>query len=833
MQHLMDAETVYGAAPAAPGADIDVVLEPLSRPELGEIRIDGVLAVGRNEPPFATCGDDVLVMLSRRHARVFCEDGAVYVADLESRNGTTVNRAAVGRQPCRLRDGDEIGFGGVLSMRVRITPRAAKARSASAFTLTLTPERSTPGFDAIVVTRFPFLVGKADPAFARAPGGGLQLGYLSRRHAHIFLKSGQAWIEDLASTNGTFVDGVRLQEHAVPLHDGELVAFGGDHYTYRVGIEKAPAPAAVQPQAIGEPQARSAHPAHAEPPPAAPDKTTFIVAPTSFLQIFCAEAEADAAGAPTAAAPEPAAERASQPRAGVVAELVAVFSDGPAPHAAHAWRTRHWGAVAAAVVGAVVLASWLAGAFDPSIKELIDRGEHARAAALADQSLERRPDDAEVRALATEAALKAHVPAWLDKLAARDFDGARGVIGALAALGQRNPDLGPLVAELEWLGQWQQLLAARGGPDQPIRIYADEQQIGAAIERWNRDTGLHQRALARIASYVPSFGAPYAEALTQLRKLQSEATVYLAAIERLKAALDSELGRDRPEALEPMLKDYAARYPGLGGLDAVREDLARLLAIREARAGKGRLFALLRQARFATPPFQQAFAALRNSGQLPPAELVGQYDTATQLWIDGQPGAQAALQRIASGRWADTLTAELQRRQAVAAQFAALQSARAAGGSIDQLLALREALDPAEDAHFVRATQAELAQQNDAVTARAQQALVQARALWQAYRDGGAIEAAQRVETTISAPYRAKARLLAEAGHHAEQSARLHALVRADAGRTGDAADPSAAIVEEIRAEARLQRSALQDLRNVLEPELLRNKLALLGGSAP
>ena len=56
----------------------------------------------------------ILEMLSRRHARIFCEDGVVYLADLDSRNGTTVNRTAVTQAPCRLLDGDEVCFGGVL-----------------------------------------------------------------------------------------------------------------------------------------------------------------------------------------------------------------------------------------------------------------------------------------------------------------------------------------------------------------------------------------------------------------------------------------------------------------------------------------------------------------------------------------------------------------------------------------------------------------------------------------------------------------------------------------------------------------------------------------------
>ncbi|HEX6364202.1 MAG TPA: FHA domain-containing protein, partial [Albitalea sp.] len=81
------------AATPAVAHDLDVVLQPLSRPDLPAIRLDeGMLAIGRNEPPFASCGEDVLAMLSRRHARVFCEGGAAWVADLGSCNGTTVNR---------------------------------------------------------------------------------------------------------------------------------------------------------------------------------------------------------------------------------------------------------------------------------------------------------------------------------------------------------------------------------------------------------------------------------------------------------------------------------------------------------------------------------------------------------------------------------------------------------------------------------------------------------------------------------------------------------------------------------------------------------------------
>ncbi|MFL6693886.1 MAG: FHA domain-containing protein [Ramlibacter sp.] len=810
-------------------SDLDIVLKPLSRPELGEIRVDGVLAVGRAEQPFATYQDDIVVMLSRRHARIFIEAGVVYVADLESRNGTTVNRAAVGPSPSPLRDGDELCFGGVLSYRMEITPRA-KPRP-DAFTLTLSPASESSGLETLVITRFPFLVSKTEGVLCRQRGEhAAQLGYLSRRHAHIFLKGGGAWIEDLGSTNGTFVDGLRLRECAVPLQDGALLAFGGDHFTYRVGIPQTAEPA--EPDLPGRRE-----PARAEPPrPAAnrsaAGKTTFVAAPTSFLEIFCVEnalhgnTDGDISTVPAVVDQAPARRRPRGRAVALWSELASVFQGQDEVGTRRGtWR------IGALVVVLVLVGAGLYwwGESDRKLKALVAQGDYAQASLLADRSLEQRPEDAELKALATEAALKANVPAWLAKVAARDFDGASAVTTAMSRLTPRNPELRPMVAELEWLGQFERLVTERGGPDKPIRIYADEDSIAALVDRWNNDTRDHQRALARIASHVPQFEAPYAEALTQVRRLQSEATVHLGAIERLKATIAAELKRDRPEALDPVLKDVAEKYPGLGGLDSVRQDLDRFLEIRsEARAGqRGRLFALMLKARFATPPFQERFRALEANGQLPPADLVQKYQAATKAWNDGEVTASlAALRQMATGPWAGPLQRELDRRQAIATQFATLQPSRGASGYAEQLLAFRLALDPEEDVHFARATQADLEQQKDKVLARAQDSMNRARTLWQDYRNQGAIEASQRSESVISGPFGTRARLLSDASSSAQQAMQMYAQLGAASP------DESAAVRDEIKAEAQLQRNALRELRNVLDPELLKSKLALLGDTS-
>jgi pSer/pThr/pTyr-binding forkhead associated (FHA) protein len=828
---LANDETGALAMQATMNHDLEVVLKPLSRPELGEIRIsDGVFAVGRNEQPFASYGPDVMVMLSRRHARLFCEGDAVYLADLESRNGTTVNRAKVAQTPSRLKDGDEICFGGVLSYRVQISSRTAAAPPQGVM-LTLTPAAERSDLEPIVIGRFPFLISKTDATFARYRAAyPKQLDFLSRRQAHVFLKGGKPHIEDLASTNGTFLDGERLQERAVELQDGMLLAFGGEHFVYKVGIERAGAFDADEThngQPIGATAALDAKPAN-------PGKTTFVAAPDSFLEIFCAETETPpSAAAGDSAAPaaaelakvEPLKRRSRGRVAALVSELVGVLAGGERKRV----RRNAWIAVGAVVMLAAVgvgLSWWVRS--ERALKDMIDRGEYAQAAIQADQALQRDPDNVELKALSTEAALKAKVPEWLAKLAARDHDGARAVLAELTAFGRRNPELPPLVSELQWLGSLEQLTTSRGA-DAPIRIYADEEQIAAVIERWNRDTRDHQRALGRIASYVPQFNAPYAEALTRLRKLQSDATVYLAAIERLKATITTEMARDRAENLQPVLKEYAQKYPALGGLDTLRQELTRYVDIkREARARKpGRLFALMRQARFVTPPLRDSVQAMTANGQLPSAAIVRQYEAATQAWKDGQTSqALASLRSMVTGPWAEAAATELQRKQTVLEQFTALQAARNASDHADRLIAFRESLDADEDSFFARSTQADLDRQRDQVIARAQNLSNRARALWQEYRSGGAIDAALRIETSISNRFRNQARLLSEAKQTAQRGTDMYALLGTAAS------DASLAIRDEIAAEAQLQRTALLELRNVLDPQLVREKLALLGESA-
>ena len=69
------------------------------------------------------------------------------------------------------------------------------------------------------------MISKADAAFARYKDEyPHQVNYLSRRHAHIFLKNGVPFVEDLGSTNGTMVNGESVQEKQ--LNHGDRLTIG-------------------------------------------------------------------------------------------------------------------------------------------------------------------------------------------------------------------------------------------------------------------------------------------------------------------------------------------------------------------------------------------------------------------------------------------------------------------------------------------------------------------------------------------------------------------------------------------------------------------------------
>ncbi len=114
----------------------------------------------------------------------------------------------------------------ITARRQRPVPAEAPASSRSARSTTTTPRR------VLVVTEGPLKgttlpLGNVSVVVGRAPDCALVVedDYASTRHARIYPHQGGWYVEDLGSTNGTFVDGERL-EGPQPLSLGTSVQIG-------------------------------------------------------------------------------------------------------------------------------------------------------------------------------------------------------------------------------------------------------------------------------------------------------------------------------------------------------------------------------------------------------------------------------------------------------------------------------------------------------------------------------------------------------------------------------------------------------------------------------
>src|SRR5256885_11432318 len=92
----------------------------------------------------------------------------------------------------------------------------------------------------------------SDVVLGRDPGAEIVLtdpsNEVSRRHARIVIRGTEAVLEDLASTNGTYVNGERLAGEPYALRAGDQVKLGG----CTLEFVPAPAPAPARPESEGE-----------------------------------------------------------------------------------------------------------------------------------------------------------------------------------------------------------------------------------------------------------------------------------------------------------------------------------------------------------------------------------------------------------------------------------------------------------------------------------------------------------------------------------------------------------------------------------------------------
>ncbi len=848
---------------------LSLCLEPISHPDLGEIVVAGCLvAIGRMESPFSAHPNDAVSKLSRRHARIFQEQGRFYLTDLASRNGTTLNGERVSQKPVPLADTDIIGFADIrYRVALRIREPLLEAAPKVPLRLMLVP-LGMAGCNPIEISLFPFLVSKSDGVFSQHPEMFKDcLNYISRRHAHLYLVDDTIFIEDLNSTNGTFVNGDRLEEHARQLQDGDIVAFGNPDRRFRAQViwpyngltntaetEVAASIGAwreaeevtsvtenlasiwsgTDRSAVPESDASAAPAVGTEPEPGHDvemEHGTILVDKASpFLDIFYdRDADAGAEDAVALASEATKAQSDSHSRRKMHkisvfwSELKGALRDEPGK------KSR-----IPVVLGALVLVLGVGlvwyqrGAPERQINALLEQGDYAAGAALATRYLGEQPDNEAVGRLAKRAILKQLMPGWQQRIEAGDFDRAAALIAQTRSLTSSHSDLSALIDLIEWMTRLARY-SQRQTDESALVIYRDETTLRGLTDQWQRDATDNRLRLGRILREVPDFKNLHAEVMSQLRLLQSYETVYLKASDALKQEINDLLAQGQLPPLRALINSFQQKYPKVGGTERLLADLNDYLRLQQL-LDQRHLVALLRQWRqttLRTPPFQ-LHASERIASVLPPETVANRYLESDAAWRAGH--AQQAitlLEPLTELPWGDVATATIARYQQVHQGSEALTSVQQQSDYPEQLVRFYRQLHQGSDGYYLQRLQPAFSEARDKLLKRAESQFLEAETYWLAYHSVGGITGLLRLEESVSRSFRQRATELSKAlqyltlgsGHYQQLDM--------------DYPPRWASLRHHVLSELKRQRSWLTDLEKVLPEKLVKGKLELLPQPTP
>ena len=157
--------------------------------------------------------------VSRKHARLFSRGGRFWIEDLSSSNGVKVNGVSISG-PTALDVTSAIEIGG---FRLALVPSEAEAAASERLILM--------GRSAVVTGReYPLAPGQV--AVGRGADNIVVIDdpSISRHHAVLVVQGAEVAVEDLQSSNGTFVNGKRVARHV--LQPGDDVRFGNIAFSF-------------------------------------------------------------------------------------------------------------------------------------------------------------------------------------------------------------------------------------------------------------------------------------------------------------------------------------------------------------------------------------------------------------------------------------------------------------------------------------------------------------------------------------------------------------------------------------------------------------------------
>ncbi len=184
--------------------------------------VDQRLTIGRDKANGLAIDDEGL---SLHHAELRQEDGKLFVWDAGSVNGTFLNGEKVA-QKAEVKAGDVLRFHLIEILITDPAKGAAQPLPAAIkrdIEKPVLPQWQLKAMTGAISGKMFLMDGTT--VLGRDPGCDIVITgtHVSRRHAEISIRSGQLWMKDLGSSNGSFLNGKRIEESA--LAHGDEVKF--------------------------------------------------------------------------------------------------------------------------------------------------------------------------------------------------------------------------------------------------------------------------------------------------------------------------------------------------------------------------------------------------------------------------------------------------------------------------------------------------------------------------------------------------------------------------------------------------------------------------------
>ena len=180
--------------------------------------------------------------VSGYHAEIHCESGAVFLVDLGSSNGTSVNGKKINQRQ-KLAAWDRVAFGSVeaevIDTEGRRPTQMFRAVGQERASAAAGPWRIVGGRGTFEISGRHVVGRDAGCDFTISSNS------VSRRHARLEVREGRLMVTDLGSANGTFVNGERVRERVLGV--GDEVKF--DVESFRVEGPVDPGRTSVRPAA--------------------------------------------------------------------------------------------------------------------------------------------------------------------------------------------------------------------------------------------------------------------------------------------------------------------------------------------------------------------------------------------------------------------------------------------------------------------------------------------------------------------------------------------------------------------------------------------------------